>query len=186
MRKVWILVLTIGLILGGMVGCTSTTQEQQPTEQKEQVPQDQGDQQQSNEKQPDEKKPTQTDENKTKPDAKDTPQTNIGDLTSIKQNLKLGMTEAEVKKVFGEPNAIDKQTQQWRYDMVKEGYHFEEKVMAVDVEGLKTGKMKAQLFVHYKDGSVVDSYYVYYLKGDEIIQHTVNMNGESEGPASAD
>lgn len=119
-----------------------------------------------------------------------TPESGLeGDLVaSLKKEQIIGKNNDEVADLYGKPQAVADANQylMWRYDFAEEGYRYGEKVISVDVQGLTSKKMRAQLFVEYGDDKIADAYSVYFLKADEVMQYRVTKDGADEYPASAD
>lgn len=115
----------------------------------------------------------------------------------IKENVKLEMTQDEMKKFLGSPTEIKPATdiiqgytttEVWRYDFQEEGYQMKYDTelvenMLVDTTGLTDGKMKAQLFVEWSKGDSIisNSIFIFYLKEDEIYRYEESKGSRTEG-----
>ncbi|UTW70160.1 hypothetical protein KHA80_05870 [Anaerobacillus sp. HL2] len=73
----------------------------------------------------------------------------------------------------------------WQYVFPVEGYSYSSDVIAVDVEGLESGKMNAQLMIYFEN-DIVTSYSIYYFNGEEVMQYRETEHGFDEYSASAD
>ncbi|ENH95768.1 hypothetical protein J416_14273 [Gracilibacillus halophilus YIM-C55.5] len=103
------------------------------------------------------------------------------DIEFIKNELKIGMTEQEVKSLLGEPSKTGSDAKNadplWLYNIrPAKGYYFEgpfenpEIIDAVDTEGLKNREVDIILFLSWKEGEV-----------DYISANYTNDNGDVKG-----
>lgn len=106
---------------------------------------------------------------------------------SLKEQPILGKPAAEIQAMFGEPSAVEKLPgfTAWRYDFAEEGYRFDSEVNAVDIEGLTSGQMRAQLMVML-DGDVAKEFYVHHVVEDQIMTYWKTEENAMEYPAGAD
>ncbi|QOR66825.1 hypothetical protein IM538_01085 [Cytobacillus suaedae] len=109
-------------------------------------------------------------------------------VDSIKGENLLGLSQDELKNLYGEP-AVSVNANQfliWRYDFTNENYVYEESVISVDVLGLQNGKMEAQLTVEFGDDDIADAFSIYYVKDGQILHYRVTKEGIIEESANAD
>lgn len=108
-------------------------------------------------------------------------------VDSLKEEEIVGKDITAVKEFFGEPNLDFKDSimHAWQYDFPVEGYSYSSDVIAVDVEGLESGEMSAQLMIYFEK-DIVTSYSIYYFNGEEIMQYRETEHGSDEYSASAD
>jgi hypothetical protein len=98
-------------------------------------------------------------------------------------NAKIGLSKEEVAKVFGsqymETVSAKDNEPIWRYDYVaKEGYKFEEGMDSGDIQGLKNGSMKMQLFITWGKTNKAFKYSLLYKgKDGKVYQYTLNPDG---------
>lgn len=106
---------------------------------------------------------------------------------SLKEQPILGKSTDEVKTMFGEPAATENLpgVTAWRYDFTEDGYRHDSQVASVDVKGLTSGQMQAQLMVMI-DGDVAKEFYVYHVVEDEIMVYWKTNEKEMEYPAEGD
>lgn len=137
--------------------------------------------------------PSQTENEENKEDTKDTeeieeekPKENPVD--SIKGENLLGLSQDEIKNLYGEPAVAVNANQFliWRYDFTNENYVYEEDVISVDVSGLQSGKMEAQLTVEFGNDDIADAFSIYYVKNEQVLHYRVTKEGIIEESASAD
>lgn len=95
---------------------------------------------------------------------------NVEDLLS---KMQVGLTKQQVESSFGkeyvETTGAEDGQPIWRYDYVgQEGYVYEDPTSSdsVDMEGLKNGMMRMQLFIKWSNEDVVENITLYY-KGDD-------------------
>lgn len=105
----------------------------------------------------------------------------------IKKKELIGLSTFAVKELFGEANVVSKDSivHGWRFDFSKEGYQYNENQLAIDIQGLTTGEMHAQLMVFFEE-DIVTNYYILYFNGEEVMQYWVKKDGTEEFPAHAD
>lgn len=106
---------------------------------------------------------------------------------SLKEKEIVGKQLNDVKQLLGEPTveAKDSILHVWRYDFPINDYVFDNKLNAVDVEGLYNEQMEAQLMVFYEN-NIATSYSIYFLKEDEIMHYRETAQGSEEYSASQD
>lgn len=111
------------------------------------------------------------------------------ELSYVKEKLELGMTKAEVKKLFGRSytsvqHAVDG-NEVWRFDWVtEEGYVVVpeagmEEVAHYDHSGFLEGKLSAQLFVGWTQDNVVKDVMVYYIVDGKIREYHILADGQT-------
>ncbi|MBO8173081.1 MAG: hypothetical protein H0Z33_14470 [Bacillaceae bacterium] len=99
------------------------------------------------------------------------------DAAFVKEYLKRGDTTEKVQQLLGHDyikvqSALDGRNM-WRYDFpAYPGYHFEAvgNMDDVDVEGLRTGKMRMQLFISWDEQDQVYDYSVFYRDEDGSVK----------------
>ncbi|UFJ39490.1 hypothetical protein LOK74_15685 [Brevibacillus humidisoli] len=108
------------------------------------------------------------------------------DISYVKENLKQGLSQDEVKKLFGDKftkvkSAMDN-TDMWRYDFgAREGYQSpDDQYDTVDVEGIKNGELEMIVFVGWTIDGRVDTFSAYYMKKSDgnVYDYRVLPNGE--------
>ncbi|MBE4909684.1 hypothetical protein IMZ08_16700 [Bacillus luteolus] len=179
--------LVIGLIIASLIACSNKEQSTDANGPTEPNPSESSP---SNEIEKED--PSKTEDEENKKDTKDTkdneekPEESLVD--SIKGENLLGLNQEEIKNLYGEP-AVSVNANQylvWRYDFANENYVYEEGVISVDVSGLQSGQMKAQLTVEFGDDDIVDVFSIYYVKNGQILHYRVTKEGIIEESASAD
>ncbi|WP_018130723.1 hypothetical protein [Effusibacillus pohliae] len=106
-------------------------------------------------------------------------------LDYIKQNLKLGDTQEQVKARFGdqykEINDVEVGNNAWRFDYVADpSYTFTGQYG--DWDGLRSGRMRMQLFINWTDKSTVLSILVHYNKDGKIYEYAKKPGFERDAP----
>ncbi|MCM3261147.1 hypothetical protein M3664_25505 [Paenibacillus lautus] len=110
-------------------------------------------------------------------------------VSSLKELSLISKTMEEVRQQLGEAKTTAKGGgfTSWQYDHPgKEGYHYPETAVSVDVQGLDSGSMKAQLMISFNENNLVDSYSIYHLVDGEIMVYRVTEAGAVEEPGQAD
>lgn len=110
-------------------------------------------------------------------------------VSSLKELSLISKTMEEVRQQLGEAKTTAKGGgfTSWQYDHPgKEGYHYPETAVSVDVQGLESGSMKAQLMISFNENSVVESYSIYHVVDGEIMVYRVTGAGAVEEPGQAD
>jgi hypothetical protein len=113
------------------------------------------------------------------------------DIEFIKNELKIGMTENDVKNLIGDPSKTgsDAMTAQpfWRYNIrPAKGYYFEgpydnpEIIDALDTEGLKNNEVDIILGLLWKEGKVDFISASYATENDEIITYRMFEDGTTD------
>ncbi len=179
--------LVIGLILASLIACSNKEQSTDTNGTNEPKSSESNP---SNEMEKKDSSQTENEENK-----KDTQETNDNEekpeeslVDSIKGENLLGLSQEEIKNLYGEP-AVSVNANQyliWRYDFASENYAYEESVISVDVSGLQSGQMEAQLTVEFGDDDIADVFSIYYVKDGQILHYRVTKEGITEESASAD
>jgi len=109
-------------------------------------------------------------------------------LSVIKEKMQLGLTKESVKKLLGDgfikvKNSMD-DSEIWRYDMeAKEGYISpDDEYDTGDIEGLKKGDLKMQLFIQWNDKDKVEWYSGIYLNNSDerVYDYRIMSNGEEK------
>lgn len=125
-------------------------------------------------------------EDATKSATATSPAAEKADLDSIKQHLKHGLTQEEVRQLLGDhfipvKSAKDNRLM-WRYDIgAKEGYQSpDDQYDTVDVEGIRNGKLELIVFVAWTRDGKVDSFSIYYLNENDgnVYDYRTLPNGE--------
>lgn len=141
-----------------------------------------------------EKKEASVTENDDEDDAKDTSekesQKEEVDNNFIEKQFKLGTTKQEVNGVLGEPDAIGVSAmdgfENWRYDFaIDPDYDFEESeefkemgvVDTVDGIGLKSGKMRMQLFISWTKEGKIKRLTNYYANDSVVTEYRLFDDG---------
>ncbi|MGG1600706.1 hypothetical protein [Paenibacillus naphthalenovorans] len=105
------------------------------------------------------------------------------DVDYIKQNLKMNMSQDEVKKLLGSSytevtNAMEG-NKMWRYDIgTKQGYNYQGEMDSIDMDGLINGSVTIQLFVDWSEEKTVNHYSFLYLKDGKIYEYRVFEDGQ--------
>ncbi|EGG36194.1 hypothetical protein [Paenibacillus sp. HGF5] len=110
-------------------------------------------------------------------------------VSSLKELSLISKTMEEVRQQLGEAKTTAKGGgfTSWQYDHPgKEGYHYPETAVSVDVQGLESGSMKAQLMISFNENRVVESYSIYHVVDGEIMVYRVTGAGAVEEPGQAD
>ncbi|MHA2857644.1 hypothetical protein ACXZ7E_26870 [Paenibacillus lautus] len=110
-------------------------------------------------------------------------------VSSLKELSLISKTMEEVRQQLGEAKTTAKGGgfTSWQYDHpCKEGYHYPETAVSVDVQGLESGSMKAQLMISFNENRVVESYSIYHVVDGEIMVYRVTGAGAVEEPGQAD
>lgn len=110
-------------------------------------------------------------------------------VSSLKELSLISKTMEEVRQQLGEAKTTAKGGgfTSWQYDHPgKEGYHYPETAVSVDVQGLDSGSMKAQLMISFNENNLVDSYSIYHVVDGEIMVYRVTEAGAVEEPGQAD
>lgn len=110
-------------------------------------------------------------------------------VSSMKELSLIGKTMEEVSAQLGKAKTTAKGGgfTSWQYDHPgKKGYHYPETAVSVDVQGLESGSMKAQLMITFNENHVVDSYSIYHVVDGEIMVYRVTEAGATEEPGQAD
>lgn len=173
--------MIVGLLLVIGMGCTVDDEAKQP-EQDIQQPEDQ-----DTEQPQEHEKKVEQDKNDEVPEEQAPEVDEVNVVDQLKEKELIGKRIEEVQNLLGEPTIEDKNAvlHAWRYDFPSEGYTFDNKLNAVDVDGIFNGDMEAQLIVLFEN-EVVSSYSIYYLSTDDIMQYWVTEHGTEEFVASAD
>lgn len=110
-------------------------------------------------------------------------------VSSLKELSLINKTMEEVRQQLGEAKTTAKGGgfTSWQYDHPgKAGYHYPETAVSVDVQGLDSGSMKAQLMISFNENNLVDSYSIYHVVDGEIMAYRVTEAGAVEEPGQAD
>ncbi|MBO8163488.1 MAG: hypothetical protein H0Z34_07165 [Brevibacillus sp.] len=113
------------------------------------------------------------------------------DVQYVKEHLKTGLTQEDVKKLFGssytEVKAAMDDSDMWRFDIgAQEGYQSpDDQYDTVDVEGIKTGKLEMILFVGWGNDGTVETFSLYYKNKDDgrVYDYRVMPNGQEKEQA---
>lgn len=106
----------------------------------------------------------------------DSPKEKTFDLAFIKEKIEIGQNQKQVKvllgnKYVGITSAMDG-TEMWRYDIgASKDYQFEGFLDEVDLQGLKDGALKIQLFISWNSQGQVQHISAYYLDENDQLLH---------------
>ena len=112
-------------------------------------------------------------------------------VETIKTKIKLGLSKEEVKSSLGDDitaikNSMD-DSEMWRYDIeAKENYTSpDDEYDMGDIEGLKNGELKIQLFIQWNSKDTVEWYSALYLNESDgkVYDYRVMSNGEAKEKA---
>ncbi|WP_126428322.1 hypothetical protein [Brevibacillus marinus] len=122
----------------------------------------------------------------TKPPAAENP-----DITWIKEHLRQGLSQEEVRQLLGDAftrvKSAKDNREMWRYDIgAQEGYQSpDDQYDTVDVEGIRNGEVEMIVFVGWTIDGRVDAISAYYLKESDgnVYDFRVLPNGEVQEQA---
>lgn len=105
-----------------------------------------------------------------------------------KEPMKVQLTQDQVKGMFGDRyveviDAVSGEWKVWRYDVMPiNGYKFEETESKIDVEGLKSQKVKGQVFVTWRPDGKLMSIVYYGMNDGKVKAYYINgFAGEDVG-----
>ncbi|GAA0381981.1 FG-GAP repeat domain-containing protein [Bacillus horti] len=110
----------------------------------------------------------------------------------VLEHTRIGRTQEEILELFGEqyeevipglesPGVVG----MWRYDaVIEESYEYDTGFTpatdSVDIEGIREGKLRYQLFVSWREDGAAHSYTLYYLENNRVHEYRLwNDGGES-------
>lgn len=97
------------------------------------------------------------------------------------QQLVIGMTEEEIRTLFGTQFTLVENTMEgnetWRFDLgTSPDYEFQDQgIDQVDMEGLKAGKVKQQLFIDWDDRGTVLSAALFWVDSKQQVMYEYHL-----------
>lgn len=97
------------------------------------------------------------------------------------QQLELGMTEEEIRNLFGTQFTLVENTMEgnetWRFDLgTSSDYEFQDQgIDQVDIEGLKSGRVKSQIFIDWDDQGLLQSAALYLVDSMKMELHEYHL-----------
>lgn len=109
------------------------------------------------------------------------------------QQVVIGMTEKEIRDLFGKKFTLVENSMEgnetWRFDLgASPDYEFQDHgIDEVDIEGLKSGKVKQQLFIDWDEQGLVQSgaLFMVDLKKNEFYEYHLQPDGTKEEKKSS-